>query len=124
MIYGLASTHLFLKDLSDELSEKLVNFYLGWLEKHPHLHDKVEFDVIPTCVGPMFHKWESRLQQHADIELAEVDLLKKGLMGITQQAIHRTDSDTDVLQALEIYRQELKEKKRDRCCRKNTCIAR
>lgn len=35
--------------LGDELSGRLNDFYIGFLEKNRHLHDKVEFDVAITC---------------------------------------------------------------------------
>jgi phosphohistidine swiveling domain-containing protein len=37
------------RDLSPELSEKLVNYYLDRLEESPALHDKVEFAIIYSC---------------------------------------------------------------------------
>ena len=35
--------------LSDELGERLVNFYLKKLESEPTLHDKVEFEIVEAC---------------------------------------------------------------------------
>ena len=87
--------------LSAELTEKLVNFYLNWLEKHPHLHDKVEFDVLPTCVGPRFAQWQQRLLEHAGLSSDEVSQLKHGLLAITQQALTRTQNDLAVLLTLQ-----------------------
>jgi choline kinase len=88
-------------ELSESLSKKLVNFYLSWLEQHPHLHDKVEFDVVPTCFGPKFDKWETRLAEHTDITSNEIDQLKVGLLNITQQALTRTNKDLRVLDVLQ-----------------------
>ena len=34
--------------LSDEISEKIVNAYIERLDEDPHLHDKIEFDVVVT----------------------------------------------------------------------------
>lgn len=88
--------------LSDELTEKLVNFYLDWLVAHPQLHDKVEFDVVPTCFGPMFSKWENRLNNYGeDINTDEIEKLKQGLLEITQKALFRTSDDLAVLIELE-----------------------
>ncbi|HLF18617.1 MAG TPA: PEP/pyruvate-binding domain-containing protein [Candidatus Omnitrophota bacterium] len=36
-------------DISDDLREKLINFYLGKLKKNPSLQDKVEFEILWTC---------------------------------------------------------------------------
>ena len=37
------------KDLEDDLSHKLVNYYIKHLSNNPSLHDKVEFDVVFSC---------------------------------------------------------------------------
>jgi glutamine kinase len=95
------------KDLPDTLSEKLVNFYLSWLEAHPHLHDKVEFDVVPTCFGPRFGKWEDRLAEKSDITAAEITQLKQGLLSITQLALSRTNCDLAVLVELQIRHDQI-----------------
>lgn len=87
--------------LSDELAEKLVNFYLNWLASHSWLHDKVEFDVVPTCFGPGFAKWEQRLQQQAGLSETEILALRDGLRAITQQALYRTEADLQQLDTLE-----------------------
>ena len=88
--------------LSEDLTEKLINFYLDWLKQHPHLHDKVEFDVVPTCYGPQFSKWEARLSKQAGLTQEEVKALKNGLFEITQNALNRTQQDLDVLHELEV----------------------
>jgi choline kinase/phosphohistidine swiveling domain-containing protein len=87
--------------LSDDLSQKLVNFYLSWLEAHPSLHDKVEFEVAPTCFGPMFGKWEKRLAEKAGLIDEEISQLKQGLLGITQGALTRTTRDLAALVELQ-----------------------
>lgn len=94
-------------ELSEELAEKLVDFYLNWLEKYPHLHDKVEFDVVPTCFGPKFDKWEARLTEQAGLTASEVEQLQQGLLVITQHALSRTHSDLAVLVELEKRHQQI-----------------
>ncbi|MDC3096455.1 PEP-utilizing enzyme [Alphaproteobacteria bacterium] len=37
------------KNISNHLSEKLVNYYLDLFEKKPYLHDKVEFEIVISC---------------------------------------------------------------------------
>ena len=37
------------KDLEDDLSYRLVNYYIKYLSDNPSLHDKVEFDVVFSC---------------------------------------------------------------------------
>lgn len=40
--------------LPDAIGEKLVNAWLARLEEHPELHDKIEFEIVPTCVDFCF----------------------------------------------------------------------
>jgi len=40
--------------LSNAIGEKLVNAWLTRLEAHSELHDKVEFEIVPTCVDFCF----------------------------------------------------------------------
>ncbi|EFE51487.1 MULTISPECIES: PEP/pyruvate-binding domain-containing protein [Providencia] len=87
--------------ISDSLSTKLVNFYLQWLKKHPHLHDKVEFDVVPTCLSLNFTHWESRLLKEAKLSIEEISNLRDGLKAITQNAILRTANDLNNIKVLE-----------------------
>ena len=35
--------------LNEKIANKLVNYYLEKLSRHPQLHDKVEFDIVFSC---------------------------------------------------------------------------
>ena len=37
------------KDINNDLKEIICNKYLSYLSKNPHLHDKIEFEVVETC---------------------------------------------------------------------------
>ena len=37
------------KDLPESLQIKVLNYFIKKLKQNPHLHDKIEFDLIPTC---------------------------------------------------------------------------
>ena len=45
------------KEIDDELAARFVEFYLAYLEANPELHDKIEFEVIPTCYDLSFENW-------------------------------------------------------------------
>ncbi|MCH8502342.1 MAG: hypothetical protein LAT77_10590 [Aliidiomarina sp.] len=77
-------------NLSDEESECLVSFYLNYLKLNPKLHDKVEFDVLPTCVGPGFYRWEQRLVNDGGFSAELVSRLKNGLLDVSRHAIEHT----------------------------------
>ena len=42
------------KSIDEDLASRLLGFYLDWLRANPFLHDKVEFEVVPTCLSPDF----------------------------------------------------------------------
>jgi glutamine kinase len=88
-------------DLPDHLAKQLVEFSLNWLTEHPQLHDKVEFEVIPTCCGLDFDQWEQRLIESAGFDQSGTTLLKESYMRITRHAIERTVSDLDQLERME-----------------------
>jgi hypothetical protein len=81
------------KILPDQLATRLVNFYTDWLIANPHLHDKIEFDVIPTCMSLNFERWEQRLTEQGSFTHQEVMQVKQGLADITNQAITRVEGD-------------------------------
>ena len=43
-------------DLNNNISKKLINFYIKKIKKNPELHDKIEFEVINTCFDFSIHK--------------------------------------------------------------------
>lgn len=89
------------KDLDEALAGRLVDFYLSWLELNPHLHDKVEFDVVPTCFALDFDRWSQRLTREGGFSTQEVDLLRDALLKITAGAIVRNNRDHAVIEELE-----------------------
>lgn len=88
-------------NVDDELAGRLVDFYLEWLRRHPHLHDKVEFDVVPTCFALDFERWEQRLSIEGSFSAKEIHLLRDGLKAITLTAIERTEQDLRDIDRLE-----------------------
>ncbi len=89
------------KKLSKKTAEKLINFCLDWLENHPELHDKVEFDVIPTCFDIDFTRWENRLLASGIFSKSEVSKIKESLLEITNNAITRNKEDFKNIEKLE-----------------------
>ena len=77
------------------------DFYMEWLRRHPHLHDKVEFDVVPTCYALDFERWRERLIHEGGFNADEADRLGVGLKTITACAIARTDADLQVVDRFE-----------------------
>jgi len=95
------------RNISNEDAEKLVSFYLQYLKSNPKLHDKVEFEVLPTCVGPSFYCWEKRLEQEGGITPSLISELKEGLLNVSRHAIDKTKDylkDVEVLRARNVNR--------------------
>lgn len=87
--------------LDNDLSTRLVNFYLQWLADRPQLHDKVEFDVVPTCYALDFEHWKHRLVNAGRFSDQDVSRLAEGLRGITKVAFQRTASDLETVDTLQ-----------------------
>lgn len=87
--------------LDDELAGRLVDFYQTWLEQHPQLHDKVEFDVVPTCYSLGFDQWRQRLSNVGGFSDDDIAQLEQGLRQVTQHALARTDADWATVRKLE-----------------------
>lgn len=87
--------------VDDALAARLVDFYLQWLADHQELHDKVEFDVVPTCYGLDFERWQARLIEYGGFSAVDVHQLKDGLKSITRNAFNRTASDLASIAVLE-----------------------
>ena len=75
--------------LSNNISEKLVNAYIKRLDDYPHLHDKIEFEVVHTSYDFDFNKNFKRRYKgllKRDEFLTYKDLLLK----ITKKAINNS----------------------------------
>jgi len=90
--------------LDDDLAGRLLGHYLGTLRKRPELHDKVEFDIVPTCLAPDFPTWAGRLETEGGFSAAEIDTLRQALHAITQDALTRCSNDLAQLEILEARR--------------------
>jgi choline kinase/phosphohistidine swiveling domain-containing protein len=89
------------KTIDQPLTSRLVDFYLDWLERHPHLHDKVEFDVVPTCFSLDFNRWHRRLTEDGGFTESEVTQLRDALREITGNAMKRNSHDLAIVAELE-----------------------
>ncbi len=79
-------------DLTDALATKLVEEYLDQLSANPHLHDKVEFEVLFTCLTVDFDSRVDRLRAHGFTE-EEIESLSSALRTITMAGMDRLGED-------------------------------
>ena len=90
----------FPKTLPDDAAERLINLYLDFLRENPHLHDKIELDVVFTIWVPTF--WqdvEERFKSHKVLE-EDLQLLEKALKKITSSSLERLDKDIESIKYL------------------------
>jgi len=87
-------------ELDDELAERLVDHYLEHLGRHPELHDKVEFDVLLTCLAFDFDAQSERLRE-AGFTPVEIKTLRDSLERITQKGIARCTDDVAAIADLD-----------------------
>jgi phosphohistidine swiveling domain-containing protein len=75
------------RDVSDDLADRLVNYYIDRLLSEPHLHDKVEFEIIFSCYTLDLPKRISGLAGHgfSPDDLAE---LSGALRRLTNRIMH------------------------------------
>tara|TARA_B100000768_G_scaffold159090_2_gene157966 strand:- start:297 stop:3362 length:3066 start_codon:yes stop_codon:yes gene_type:complete len=85
--------------LNNELAGRLVDHYLLRLCENPHYHDKVEFEIVPTCYAFDFEDWDEILTEGGFSD-DEIEELGSGLRSITKNAIFRTQED---LKTVEVF---------------------
>ena len=73
------------------IAKNLVNCSLQYLEKNPELHDKVEFDVLPTCYTFNFKKWFKNFKNNSDLSNEDLILWKNSLKKITELSFYSTN---------------------------------
>jgi choline kinase/phosphohistidine swiveling domain-containing protein len=85
--------------LPDHLAARLVDHYLDRLAAHPELHDKVEFEVLHTCLGPGFPAQAVALAA-AGFTIGEIAALREALRAITRDVVARCRGDLAALGSL------------------------
>jgi adenylylsulfate kinase-like enzyme/phosphohistidine swiveling domain-containing protein len=75
------------RDLPDDLAGRLVNYYIDRLLSEPHLHDKVEFEIIFSCYTLDLPKRMGRLAEHG-FPPEDLGALSGALRRLTNRIIH------------------------------------
>ena len=87
--------------INDELAHKLVEHYLAELRDKPHLHDKVEFDILFTCWFPDIHDLLARRLPARVFSESEREIIEGSLVEITVNGINRIEEDRASIMELE-----------------------
>lgn len=87
--------------IPEELRERLVDSWLTRLERHPELHDKAEFDIVPTCMAFDFERHAALLADDG-FTSAEIASLKRALLTLTDDIVaERPRSIADAMAAVD-----------------------
>jgi hypothetical protein len=72
--------------LDDSIADKLVNYYLSKLEDKPHLHDKIEFEIVFSCFALDLPEKLSGLMKRG-FNRTEISKIKGSLLRLTNKII-------------------------------------
>jgi len=96
--------------LSDDLREKLLNFYMNKLRKNPELQDKVEFEILYTCYDLSFDERSRELLEEGFTK-EEIYKLKKSLISLTNNFLVNSNKfiqdDLDFIDRMESSRKKV-----------------
>lgn len=76
--------------LNEELTGKLVNYYIGELIDHPAYHDKVEFQIVHSCYHLTLNQDLERLMP-AGFTRLELERIKFSLLDLTNKMVAHHD---------------------------------
>jgi phosphohistidine swiveling domain-containing protein len=76
--------------LSYKIANKLVNGYIEKLNRHPALHDKVEFEIVISCLTLDFDLRIDEIKNYG-LDNLEIDLFKESLKHITKNIFSNTN---------------------------------
>ena len=74
------------RSVDDVLADRLIMFFSDYLVENPHLHDKIEFEVMPTCLDLGFDKWANRLKE-AGFSSVDIKTYRKALGDVTSDTV-------------------------------------
>jgi phosphohistidine swiveling domain-containing protein len=75
------------RDVPDDLAGRMVNYYIDRLLAEPHLHDKVEFEIVFSCYTLDFPRRLERLAGHG-FSTEDIGVLSGALRRLTNRIMH------------------------------------
>ena len=72
--------------LPSDLAQELVDIYTLHLENNPQLYDKIEFDIVPTCLDFDFSRYQALFKQYS-LEPEKQNVLRICLKTLTENII-------------------------------------
>jgi len=74
------------ESIDSQLTKKLMNYYLEKLEDNPHLHDKVEFEILFTCYDFSLLENLKKLHKH-NFSSREIQQIHDSLLKFTKNIL-------------------------------------
>ncbi len=104
--------------ISDDVGAKLVNAWLTRLRDNPEFHDKVEFDVVPTCLDFCFDE-DFNARYGSVLDDAQRQDYRAALAALTRQAVApgAASTLTQALQSAERLAQTASPSRHQACAR-------
>ena len=75
--------------MNRKIQKKLINYFMKKLEKNPHLHDKVEFEILFTCFDFTLKKRTKELIDYG-FTRTEIKIINDQLIDFTNELIKNT----------------------------------
>ena len=75
--------------MNRKIRKKLINYFMKKLEKNPHLHDKVEFEILFTCFDFTLKKRTKELIDYG-FTRTEIKIINDQLIDFTNELIKNT----------------------------------
>lgn len=88
------------KDLDEDVAERLVKAYSSILKDNPHLHDKIEFEIVFSVWTYNFVERASNRLEKYGVTLDDISKLEQELKKITLNALTRLEKDISSIQNL------------------------
>jgi len=88
------------ESLDENISEKLVNFYINKFCNNLYLHDKIEFNIVFTCTTLDIDEKIKELKKN-NFNVKEINSIKKNLAKVTNKSILNFKKNDKNLKLLE-----------------------
>ena len=96
----------------DVLAGRMVDHAHALLRQNPSLHDKLEFELVPTCLDFGFEeKWGARYTSMGVCDGNALAVLRDALRGVTRNIIARVPMDLAAAQQLELRCADLEQQR-------------
>ena len=96
------------KRIDNSIAEKIIRLSIKRLKENKSLHDKIEFEIIPTCIDFNFNYWEKLIFKKNSFNPSEIKSIKENYISVTNQIIEKTFEEFKNINKLNIEINKLK----------------